>query len=103
MHLRTKVALLVVTLFAFLAAAGSAYACGGGGRHDTSGVAGAAYSMERHHHVGLLSASATYLGLTTDQLKAKLSTGMTLGQVADATAGKSSARLVDYLEGLVKA
>jgi len=56
-----------------------------------------------HHGFGLFRASATYLGLTGDQLKAKLAAGQSLGQVADATPGKSASGLVSYLTGLVKA
>jgi hypothetical protein len=103
MHLRTKLALLVVMVMALFPAAGSAYACDGGGHHDSGGVAAASYTMHHGHGYGLLRASATYLGLTADQLKAKLMSGQSLGQVADATSGKSSAGLVDYLTGLVKA
>lgn len=103
MHLRTKAAVFATTAVTALAGTGAAYACDGT-HHDThGGVAGASFTLERHHGYGLLSASATYLGVTSDQLKAKLEAGQTLGQVADATAGKSSAGLVDYLTGLVKA
>ena len=101
MHLRTKVAVLATTAVTAFAGAGAAYACDGT-HHDTN-VAGASFTLEHHHGFGLLSASATYLGLTTDQLKAKLKAGQSLGQVADATAGKSSAGLVTYLTGLAKA
>jgi hypothetical protein len=100
-HLRTKLALLLVMVVALLPTAANAYACDGG-HHDTGGVAAASYSMH-HHGDGLLRASATYLGLTTDQLKTKLASGQSLAQVADATSGKSSAGLIDYLTGLVKA
>jgi hypothetical protein len=44
----------------------------------------------------VLRASATYLGLTSDQLKTKLKAGQSLGQVASATPGKSSAGLVNW-------
>lgn len=98
MHLKTKVALLVVMVMAFMPAAGNAYACDG----SHSGVAAASYTMVRHHHRGLLRAAATYLGLTKAELKAKLAAGQSLAQVASATPGKSSTGLVDYLTGLVK-
>ncbi len=102
MHLRTKAAVFATTAVTAFAGAGAAYACDGT-HHDTrNGVAGASFTLEQHHGYGLLSASAKYLSLTNDQLKAKLEAGQTLGQVADATSGKSSAGLVDYLTGLVK-
>jgi hypothetical protein len=101
MHLRTKLTVLAAVAVTALGGAGAAYACDGT-HHDTNGVAGATFTLEHHHGYGLLAASAKYLGLTTEQLKAKLKTGATLGQVADATPGKSSAGLVDYLTGLVK-
>ena len=103
MHLRTKLALLVVMLLALLPTAGTAYACNGGSHHDMGGVAAASYSMHHQHGYGLLRASATYLGLTVDQVKAKLMSGQSLAQVANATSGKSATGLVDYLTGLVKA
>jgi hypothetical protein len=43
------------------------------------------------------AAAASYLGITTDQLKTDLQSGKTLAQVADATSGKSAAGLVDAL------
>lgn len=102
MHLRTKLAVLAATALTAFMGAGAAYACDGG-HHDThGGVAGASYTLEHHRGYGLLHASAAYLGLSVDQLKLKLAAGQTLAQVADATAGKSSTGLVDYLTGLVK-
>jgi hypothetical protein len=101
MHLRTTLAVLATAAVTAFAGAGAAYACDGG-HHDTHGVAGATFTMEHHHGYGLLRASATYLGLSVDQLKAKLKSGESLGEVANATSGKSSSGLVDYLTGLVK-
>jgi hypothetical protein len=46
---------------------------------------------------GPLAAAASYLGLTVGDLQADLRGGKTLAQVADATAGKSAAGLVDAL------
>ena len=43
------------------------------------------------------AAAATYLGITTSALQSDLQSGKTLAQVADATAGKSSAGLVAAL------
>jgi hypothetical protein len=97
MHLRTKLALLAVMVVALLPTAANAYACDGG---HHGGVAAAAHTQ--HKGYGVLRASATYLGVTGDQLKAKLKAGQSLAQVANATPGKSSAGLIDYLTGLVK-
>ena len=102
MQIRTKIALLAVMVLAALPAAGNAYACDHNGNNGTNGVAAASYTVHRHGF-GLFRASATYLGLTGDQLKAKLAAGQSLGQVADATPGKSASGLVSYLTGLVKA
>jgi hypothetical protein len=101
MHLRTTIAMLAAVAVTALAGAGAAFACDGA-HHDTHGVAGASFTLERHHGHGLVAASAKYLGLTTEQLKSKLKSGASLGEVANATSGKSSAGLVDYLTGLVK-
>src|SRR4051794_21333419 len=97
MHLRTKLAVLVAVAVTALAGAGAASACDGG----HSGVAAASYSLEHHHGHGLLHASAAYLGLTVEQLKGKLASGRSLGQIADATPGKSASGLVDRLTGLI--
>jgi hypothetical protein len=102
MQIRTKIALLAVMVLAVLPAAGNAYACDHNGTNGNADAAAASFTMH-HHGFGLLRASATYLGLTGDQLKAKLSSGQSLAQVADATPGKSASGLVDYLTGLVKA
>jgi polyhydroxyalkanoate synthesis regulator phasin len=56
---------------------------------------------DKHHHhefVGdVFKASATYLGMTDEQLKTALATGKSLGEVANATPGKSRNGLVDTL------
>jgi len=46
---------------------------------------------------GDFAAAASYLGITTDALKTGLKSGKTLGQIADATPGKSSAGLIQAL------
>jgi urease accessory protein UreF len=43
------------------------------------------------------AAAASYLGVTTDQLKSDLQSGKTLAQIADSTSGKSAAGLIDAL------
>ncbi|HEV3033837.1 MAG TPA: hypothetical protein VGX72_03505 [Solirubrobacteraceae bacterium] len=55
----------------------------------------------RHHgtrHGGPLISAAGYLGLTTAQLRSDLQSGKSLGQIANATAGKSEAGLIQALE-----
>jgi hypothetical protein len=75
-------------------AAGAASACNGG--HHDNGVKAASFEMKHHgsakHEV--LSVASSYLGLSTDTIKADLKNGQSLGQIADATAGHSSSGLV---------
>jgi hypothetical protein len=54
-----------------------------------------------HHgtrHGGPLMSAAGYLGLTTAQLRSDLQSGKSLGEIANATAGKSEAGLIQALE-----
>jgi hypothetical protein len=46
---------------------------------------------------GVLATAASYLGLSTAQLRSELQSGKTLAQIADATSGKSAVGLVDAL------
>jgi hypothetical protein len=46
---------------------------------------------------GGLDAAATYLGTTADALRTQLQSGKTLAQIANTTAGKSAAGLIDAL------
>lgn len=81
--------------------AGTAAACDGG-HHDQG--ANAAFMFVHHEKVGgLFAAAQSYLGLSSDTLKADLKSGQTLAQIADATSGKSSAGLVDALNAAAKA
>jgi hypothetical protein len=50
-----------------------------------------------HGHGDGLAAAATYLGISQSALIAQLQSGKTLGEIADATTGKSKAGLVDAL------
>jgi hypothetical protein len=75
--------------------------------------AGAAVAESTHTHTGALthglrsggpggmhddlSVAATYLGLTESELQTRLRSGKTMAEVANATAGKSVAGLVDAL------
>src|SRR4029077_9526669 len=67
--------------------------------------AGADAAHARHlfapGHLG--SVAASYLGMTAAQLQSELRSGKTLGQLADATPGKSKAGLVDALVASRKA
>jgi hypothetical protein len=54
-----------------------------------------------HHgrgHSGPLVTAAGYLGLTAAQLRGDLQSGKSLGEIANATAGKSEAGLIEALE-----
>ena len=74
--------------------AGAAQACDGG--HHDDGVAGASYtighSTEKH---GVLSVASSYLGLSAGTIESQLAQRKSLGQIADATPGKSASGLVD--------
>ena len=48
-------------------------------------------------HRGGLDAAAAYLGLSQSALRTRLQSGKTLGEIADATAGKSKAGLIAAL------
>ena len=50
-----------------------------------------------------LGAAATYLGISQTDLQTQLRSGKTLGEIADATAGRSKAGLVDALVADAKA
>jgi hypothetical protein len=81
--------------------AGTAAACDGGHKDK---VAETAFLMAHHEKTGgLFAAAESYLGLSSDTLKADLKSGQTLAQIADATSGKSSAGLVDALNAAAKA
>ncbi len=62
----------------------------GGGRGGGRGFDGSGFGGPG----GGLSAAASYLGLSQSQLFADLQSGKTLGQVADATSGKSASGLI---------
>ncbi len=82
--------------------AGTAAACNGG--HDKDQAAATAFTVAHHEKAGgLFAAAESYLGLSSDTLKADLKSGQTLAQIADATSGKSAAGLVDALNAAAKA
>jgi hypothetical protein len=64
-------------------------------------VTAAQPSAKAHHrkgHTSPLLTAARYLGLPTAQLRSDLRSGKSLGEIADATAGKSVAGLIEVLE-----
>lgn len=67
------------------------------------GPGGPGFGGHGHGPGGDLAAAATYLGISQDALVTDLRSGKTLGQVADATAGKSKAGLVAALVAQEKA
>jgi hypothetical protein len=68
----------------------------------TAFVNGASVTSSRLQVPGVKEALA-YLGLTPAQVVADLARGMTLGQIADATPGKSAAGLIQTLSAAAKA
>ncbi len=56
----------------------------------------------RHFLGDVFKTSATYLGLSADDLRAKLKAGKSLGEIANATPGKSRDGLVAALTGAAK-
>jgi hypothetical protein len=51
-----------------------------------------------HHRLGTLATAAAYLGLSEAQLRSELQAGKSLGEIANATPGKSEAGLKQTLE-----
>jgi hypothetical protein len=60
---------------------------------------GPGMGFERHLFMPgeLLSTASSYLGVSESSLQSQLESGKTLGQIADATSGKSAAGLIDAL------
>jgi hypothetical protein len=52
----------------------------------------------RHHRLGTVATAAAYLGLSEAQLHSELQAGKSLGEIANATPGKSEAGLEQTLE-----
>jgi len=83
------------------AGAGAALACSGG-HHN--GVKAAAFTVEHHGcRSNVLAVASSYLGLSAATIKTDLRNGESLGQIANATSGKSSAGLVDAFTAAFKA
>ncbi len=102
-HLKRRLALIVA--LAAVLAGGTAVALAATGKH-----AGARHSHRHHAHGarsgsaagahgrhGLLLAASSYLGAAPAELRTDLASGKTLGQIADATPGRSEAGLVAAL------
>ncbi len=80
-----------------------------GGTAVALGATGALHAHGGHHHAragarraGLLATATSYLGIPASQLRGELEAGKTLGQVADATPGRSEAGLIAALLAAAK-
>src|SRR5205823_4693396 len=89
LRIRSRTA-LIVALVVLLSGtdAAAATACPGGGAGGT--------------RVNVLSAAASYLGVTVDQLKTDLKSGKTLAQLVAATTGKTLAGLKAAIQAAAK-
>lgn len=97
--LKRKLALVVAV--AAIGSGGAIAAVAATGQRDGSGPGGARHT--EHRRVGrMLEAAAGYLGVPVAQLKSELQSGKTLAQIADGTAGKSQAGLVQALVAVRK-
>lgn len=93
---KRRVALAVA--MAAVLAGGTAVALGAtGAPHSHRTHLRRAHLHQQAHRAGLLTASSAYLGLSATQLRDELEAGKTLGQIAQATPGKSEAGLVAAL------
>lgn len=101
--LRRRVALVIA--FSAILAGGTAVALGATAtpKHARTTRHTRLHAGGVRAHGGLVSAAASYLGLTSIQLQEQLRGGKTLAQIADATPGKSEAGLVAAMLAAVKA
>jgi hypothetical protein len=97
-----KQKVVVGAAVAALLAGGSIAAVSAIGQGNPHKHAGAHRGLHRGHARDL-AAAAAYLGVSTSQLSAQLSTGKTLAQIADASEGKSAAGLTEALIAARKA
>jgi hypothetical protein len=96
-HVRKRRVMLAVAAAAVVAGAivAGVSASGGSHHHTRSALTrGAGPGVPRPSE---LAAAASYLGITTTQLRKELQSGRTLAQIADATSGRSAAGLIDAL------
>ena len=77
-----------------LAGGGTAIAASAGHGHGPHNTTIAARGLG---HGDPLDAAATYLGISTSELRSELESGRTPAQIADATSGKSASGLIDAL------
>jgi len=89
MRFRVKKRALSAGVVAAVAAAGSIVA--------VTGASPAAHRAAAHRHAPLLADASAYLGLSTVQIQQELRAGRSLSDIANATAGKSAAELVEVL------
>jgi ABC-type microcin C transport system duplicated ATPase subunit YejF len=93
---------LVAVGAAALAGGGTAVAAGGH-THRAAPAVPLAVARPLMFQPAGLPAAATYLGTTVDALATQLRSGKTLGQIANATSGKSVQGLIDALVAAAKA
>jgi hypothetical protein len=95
---RTRNVLLALAAAAVLAGVLVAVLSGGGGHaHDANSAAshpGGRSILPGHSQTAV---AADYLGLSTEQLRHELRSGLTLAQIAHATPGRSASGLLDAL------
>jgi hypothetical protein len=96
-----KKAIVGVAIAAVLA--GGAVAAMGATGHSPHHKVRAAHKAGARGGRRAIATATSYLGLSTAQLESDLKSGKTLGQVADATAGKSEAGLIGALVAARKA
>jgi hypothetical protein len=88
LRIRSSTALMVAVVVLAGTATAAATACPGGGAGGT--------------RVNVLSAAASYLGVTVDQLETDLKSGKTLAQLVAATTGKTVAGLKAAIQAAAK-
>ena len=88
MRIRSRTALMIAVVVLAGTATAAATACPGGGTGGT--------------RANVLSAAASYLGVTVDQLKTDLKSGKTLAQLVAATTGKTLAGLKAAIQAAAK-
>jgi hypothetical protein len=102
---------IVAGAVAVLTVGGTGGAVAGVGTHHASGhsTAGRSSTVFRAGRFGGfgffgggLSAAATYLGISTADLRSQLKSGKTLAAIANATSGKSAAGLIQALVNAAK-
>ena len=97
MNDKQKVATAIVATALAVGGGGALAAGNGDNNRKSNGKSSASAATSSHDsHLGPLSAAATYLGVTTDELRTRLQAGKSLADVATAQ-GKSVSGLEDAL------